>query len=209
MTPPRRVHVHALDPVSAAGLASELRGHPLIEITENADEADRESVAVVAVDVLDEPAVQLIRTARRHGCRHVVLICGAPQEIDLMAAVDLGVCAVVPRSEAIPSRLVQIVLGAAAGEAAMPADLLGRLLSHFARLQHDVLAPRGLTVTGLAEREAQILKLVAEGLDTREIALRLNYSERTVKNVLHDITTRFQLRNRSHAVAYAMREGLI
>ncbi len=45
--------------------------------------------------------------------------------------------------------------------------------------------------------------------DTAEIARTLSYSERTVKNVLHDVTTRRQLRNRSHAVAYALRQGLI
>jgi DNA-binding NarL/FixJ family response regulator len=50
---------------------------------------------------------------------------------------------------------------------------------------------------------------VAEGLDTAEIATRLSYSQRTIKTVLHDVTTRLQLRNRSHAVAYALREGLI
>jgi DNA-binding NarL/FixJ family response regulator len=35
------------------------------------------------------------------------------------------------------------------------------------------------------------------------------YSERTVKNVLHEITQRLGLRNRTHAVAYAMRHGLL
>jgi DNA-binding NarL/FixJ family response regulator len=54
-----------------------------------------------------------------------------------------------------------------------------------------------------------VLRLVAEGFDTAHIAMQLSYSERTVKNVLHDLTTRLQLRNRSHAVAYALREGLI
>jgi DNA-binding NarL/FixJ family response regulator len=54
-----------------------------------------------------------------------------------------------------------------------------------------------------------VLGLVADGLDTREIATKLSYSERTVKNVLHDVTNRFQLRNRAHAVAYALREGLL
>ncbi|MQA85396.1 MAG: DNA-binding response regulator, partial [Streptosporangiales bacterium] len=44
---------------------------------------------------------------------------------------------------------------------------------------------------------------------TAEIARALAYSERTVKNIIHDITTRLQLRNRAHAVAYAVREGLI
>jgi DNA-binding NarL/FixJ family response regulator len=66
-----------------------------------------------------------------------------------------------------------------------------------------------LTFTGLSPREVDVLRLVADGLDTGEIADSLNYSERTVKNVLHELTTRLQLRNRSHAVAYAVREGLI
>ncbi|MEU1607930.1 helix-turn-helix transcriptional regulator [Micromonospora matsumotoense] len=71
------------------------------------------------------------------------------------------------------------------------------------------LAPRGIDVNGLSVRESEILRLVADGMDTREVATRLSYSERTVKKVLHDITSRFQLRNRTHAVAYAVREGLI
>ncbi|HVX44496.1 MAG TPA: LuxR C-terminal-related transcriptional regulator, partial [Mycobacteriales bacterium] len=49
----------------------------------------------------------------------------------------------------------------------------------------------------------------AEGYSTSEIAEQLAYSERTVKSALHDLTSRYQLRNRSHAVAFAMREGLI
>ena len=54
-----------------------------------------------------------------------------------------------------------------------------------------------------------MLRLVADGHDTAEIATELSYSQRTVKNILHDLTTRLQLKNRSHAVAYAVREGLI
>jgi len=54
-----------------------------------------------------------------------------------------------------------------------------------------------------------VLRLVADGLETSEIASRLSYSERTIKKVLHEVMTRLQLRNRSHAVAYALRNGLI
>ncbi len=61
----------------------------------------------------------------------------------------------------------------------------------------------------LREREIAVLQLVAEGYDTGEIARKLSYSERTIKKVLHDLTMRLQLRNRSHAVAYALRAGLI
>jgi DNA-binding NarL/FixJ family response regulator len=205
----RRTHVHALDPISAAGLMAQMQGHPQIELVDAGPSADAESVAVAAIESLTEPAVMMIRKARRHGCRRVVLVCGAPATLDLFSAIDLGVCAILPRGEASSHRLAHAVLSVAAGEAAMPADMLGRLLDNVARIQNDVLAPRGLRVTGMADREVRILRLVAEGMDTREIAGQLNYSERTVKNVLHDVTTRFQLRNRSQAVAYAVREGLI
>jgi DNA-binding CsgD family transcriptional regulator len=90
-----------------------------------------------------------------------------------------------------------------------PSDLLGRLLNQIGSLQRDLLTPRGLTFTGLTKRELEVLRLVAAGYNTNEIARRLAFSERTVKNAIHDVTTRLQLRNRSHAVAYAVRQGLI
>jgi DNA-binding CsgD family transcriptional regulator len=63
--------------------------------------------------------------------------------------------------------------------------------------------------SGPSDRELRVLRLLSEGCDTREIAHRLCYSERTVKNVIQDVTRRFGLRNRSHAVAFALRQGLI
>ena len=91
----------------------------------------------------------------------------------------------------------------------MPSDLLGRLLAQVGRVQRQVLAPRGLTFSGLTEREVRVLQLVADGLDTNEIACTLAYSERTIKNVIHDVVTKLNARTRSQAVAKAVREGLI
>jgi DNA-binding NarL/FixJ family response regulator len=105
--------------------------------------------------------------------------------------------------------VARTIVKVASGEGEVPPDLLGRLLEQVGRLQRQVLAPRGLTFTGLTPRETEVLRLVADGHDTAEIAMAMCYSERTVKNVLHDLTTRLQLRNRTHAVAYAVREGLI
>jgi DNA-binding NarL/FixJ family response regulator len=61
----------------------------------------------------------------------------------------------------------------------------------------------------VTRRERQVLALLAEGHSTREVAQRLAYSERTIKNVLQEFTTRLQLRNRTQAVAYAVRRGWI
>jgi DNA-binding NarL/FixJ family response regulator len=76
-------------------------------------------------------------------------------------------------------------------------------------LQSQVLSPRGLSFAVLTDREIKVLKLLADGLDTTEVGCRLFCSERTVKTIVHDITSRLNLRNRTQAVAYALRQGVI
>ncbi len=61
----------------------------------------------------------------------------------------------------------------------------------------------------LTPREEAVLRLVARGQTTAEVAAELSYSERSVKNVIHALTERLDLRNRCHLVAHAVREGWI
>ena len=61
----------------------------------------------------------------------------------------------------------------------------------------------------LSERETNVLQLLSEGLDTVEVGRRLFCSERTVKNVVHAVTSRLKLRNRTQAVAYGLWQGWI
>lgn len=60
----------------------------------------------------------------------------------------------------------------------------------------------------LTEREAAILRLLAQGSSNQEIALKLNISEKTVRNRLSEIFAKLQLNNRTQAALYAIREGL-
>jgi DNA-binding CsgD family transcriptional regulator len=87
--------------------------------------------------------------------------------------------------------------------------LLGGLLDQAGRARRCGTAPAGLITSGLSERETDVIRLVAEGLDTREIAAKLCYSERTIKNALHGLMVRLQLRNRAHPVTFAAREGYL
>ncbi|MEC3979515.1 response regulator transcription factor [Amycolatopsis sp. H20-H5] len=61
----------------------------------------------------------------------------------------------------------------------------------------------------LGERELRVLRLIAEGYSNGEIAAELGWSEHTVKNTLYDLMATLGVRNRAHAAAYAVRNGLI
>lgn len=202
------VYVHAVDSISRIGLATQLRTHPDLHVVEETA-GDPAPVGVVVADTVDEATHALLRNLKLKGVRRTVLVVNAMDDISLLAAIDAGVCSMVHRCDATPARVAKLAVKAASGAPELPPDLLARLLSQVSRLQDNVLAPMGLGLTGLSARETKVLGLVADGLDTNEIASELRYSVRTVKNILHAITSRFQLRNRSHAVAYALRQGFI
>ncbi len=200
------ISVKARDPVSQAGVVSQLRPRPEVIVHDAEDERAR--VALVVADLVDDEAVQVLRSLHCRGCRSVLVVTHI-DDAGLAAAVEAGVSGLVRRSDATPERLSHVVCAVARGEGSVPSDLLGRLLAQVGRLQRQLLHPRGMSLTGMSKREIEILRLVADGMDTAEIATELSYSERTVKNALHDVTSRLQLRNRSHAVAYALKQGLI
>lgn len=202
------VVVSSFDPVLQSGIASVLGARQEVWLVPETDAASA-TVAVLAADEVDDDVLFAAKALQRTGCQRVVLVVARLDDQGLLSAVEAGVCGLLRRSEATPERLVAAVQAAASGEGLMPPDLLGRLLHQVGRLQRQVLTPRGITLAGLTTREISVLRLMAEGDDTSEIASKLCFSQRTIKNVLHDLNMRLNLRNRTHAVAYAIREGWI
>jgi DNA-binding NarL/FixJ family response regulator len=203
-----RVALQATDPLSLAGLTSYLESRPEVAVVRGEQRHSADVIALVA-DRLSPDVVGALRRSAAQGSRPVVLITNEITEAELLTAVECRVVAILPRNAVTGERLLHSVLAAASGGGVMPPNLVGELLKHIERLQRDVLAPHGLTAAGLTPREVDVLRLMADGLDTAEIAGKLCYSERTVKNVIYGVTHRLKLRNRSHAVAYALRSGLI
>jgi DNA-binding NarL/FixJ family response regulator len=201
------VFVSACDPISRDGIASQLRGHGVELVDER--NLHREVVALVVVEEIDEEAARQIRSLKLRGLERLVVIVTKVEDGGLLAAVEAGANGVLKRSQSTGPNLLQTVRTAAAGEGVLPPDLLGRLLGQVGRLQRQVLNPRGLTFAGMTDREVKVLKMLADGHDTAEVGRGLYLSERTVKNIIHDVTSRLNLRNRTHAVAYALRQGLI
>ncbi|MEH1017080.1 response regulator transcription factor [Micromonospora sp. CPCC 206060] len=209
-TPTPRIPVALIstDVISRAGVTGQLRPRPEVLLLDDT-ETHQARVRVIIVDSVDETALRTLRALRSQGTPAQVLVVTHTDDAGLVAAVEHGITGIVRRNEASPERLVAVIRAAATGDGNLPPDLLGRLLHQVATVQRDMLRPRGLTFTGLRDREIEVLRLVADGYDTTEIAAKLSYSQRTIKNILHDVTNRLNLRNRCHAVAYALRNGLI
>ncbi|AXB48426.1 helix-turn-helix transcriptional regulator [Amycolatopsis albispora] len=202
-----RVAVLAADPFVLAGVSGELKSKPGVHLVDNRDGRDSRADVVVAVPdgtrKLHEVLAGINPEAR------VVLVADDPRPAELLTAVEHGLAVLLPRKEATTARLLHAINDAYQGRGALPAEQLGELLKGVTRLQREVLEPRDLTLSGLSRRETDVLRLLAEGRDTAEIAAEMAYSERTVKNILHGLLTRLDLRNRTHAVAHALRLGLI
>ncbi|MFD9888067.1 LuxR C-terminal-related transcriptional regulator [Amycolatopsis sp. NPDC059027] len=203
-----RVKVYATDPITQSGVKAGLRPRPRMSVVDGG-ETGPVDVVVVAVERLSAEAMRLLRAAATEDGAPIVLVTNEIKEADLLPALECRVVAIVSRAAACEEKLARAVVSAASGGADLPADLLGHLLEQTERLHREVLESRGMTASGLSSREIHVLRLMADGLDTHEIGKELGYSERTVKNIIYALTTRIQLRNRPHAVAYAMRAGVI
>lgn len=201
------VYVSACDPVSREGIVSQLRGHGVTLVDER--NLHQNVVALLVVEEVDEQAAQQIRALKHRGLDRVVVIATKVEDGGLLSAVEAGANGFLRRGQSTAPKLVETIRTAAAGDGVLPPDLLGRLLGQVGRLQRQVLNPRGLSFAGLTDREVKVLKLLAEGFDTGDVGRQLFLSERTVKNIVHDVTSRLNLRNRTHAVAYALKQGLI
>ncbi|NSL43252.1 response regulator transcription factor [Streptomyces sp. 8P21H-1] len=176
--------IHAPAPLVRAGLAGFVALDPrLREVPpDRIREAD---VIVVALDVPDASALDLLpRLCDEPGARFL-LVTGRQWRADMTAARKRGVRAVVWWDLCSPdvfARSVRAVAGTGSGSG---------------------------TGAELNSREVDVLRLIAEGRQLDEIAAELSYSERTVRYILYGAMKRTRTRSRAHAVSYAIRAGLI
>ncbi len=215
------VFIYAADPLSAAGAKAQLMGEASIELVGPVD-LDRARVALVIADAADDSVAKIARAVQRDGVPQVVLVASRFDEAGVVAAVASGVTGFLRRAEATSARLVDVIREADRAGCQLPEGLLRRAASvqmHALAVRPEVIsvdvppveaAPVSSVGTAtLTGREAEVLRLVADGLDTAEVAEELAYSESTIKGVLAKLMTRLEARNRCHAVAIVLRQGLI
>jgi NarL family two-component system response regulator LiaR len=103
-----------------------------------------------------------------------------------------------------PQQLLQAIRDVHRGESALDPAIARKLIRE---LNQPPDLPR--TEDPLTAREAEVLRLVAQGLSNQEIADRMVVSERTVRTHVSNILDKLHLANRTQAALYAVREGLI
>jgi len=206
---PIPVAILASDQVTGDGAAAYLRSRRELRLVD-ASCRDADVLLVLVRDVTDEWIAKMERAAAEAaGDLRIVLVADEIKQGQLLRAIHFGLVSVLPRSETGYDRILRVVTGSRQGLAEMHDRALGMLIEQVRMIQQDVLVARGLTPEGLETREVEVLKRLADGLDTVEIAHQMNYSERTIKNVIHGMITRLNLRNRSHLVAYGLRCGAL
>ena len=118
-------------------------------------------------------------------------------------AVKAGFAGLLIREDITPASLVAACRAVACGVSSIPPAVLAPLLGRGNGSGSPV--DRGV----LACRELSVLRLLAQGSTTREIAGELSYSERTVKNIVHDTLAKLHCRTRAEAVAVMARQGAL
>lgn len=203
-----RVAIHAPDDITRAGLVSYLkRDQRVIEIpAAKTHEAD---IVVVVADIVDAATLDQLRTLNDAPDARFLVVAGQEWRADISAAIGCGIRAILWRDTFTSAAFIRALLTVTGGGGSLPPNLQGTLLEQVRRTHRQVLAPLGLSASGLTPRETEVLRLIAEGRELSEIAASLSYSERTVKHTLYSLMKRMNFHTRAQAVSHAIRAGII
>lgn len=203
------------------GLEMVLAQEPDIEVVGEA--GDGHEAVQQAGDLLPDVLLMDIRMPKRSGieaCRaikevapsaKIVMLTISDEEEDLFEAIKAGATGYLLKEISI-EEVATAVRAVHGGQSLINPSMAAKLITEFAALAkkedgeervQQVPAPR------LTEREMEVLRLVARGLNNRDIAKELFISENTVKNHVRNILEKLQLHSRMEAVVYAVREKLL
>jgi DNA-binding NarL/FixJ family response regulator len=202
------------------GLEMVLEAEPDIELVGQA--SDGEEAVRKAGESLPDVVLMDIRMPRSSGieaCRalkdvapsaKIVMLTISDEEEDLFEAIRAGASGYLLKD--IPlDEVAETVRAVNGGQSLINPSMAGKLLTEFAALarREDEERPQQVPAPRLTDREIQVLKLVARGMNNRDIAKELFISENTVKNHVRNILEKLQIHSRMEAVMVAVREKLI
>jgi two-component system NarL family response regulator len=186
------------------------------EASDGAEAVQKAGEALPDVVLMD---IRMPRSSGIEACRamkeiapstKIVMLTISDEEEDLFEAIRAGASGYLLKD--IPyDEVADVVRAVNGGQSLINPSMAAKLLAEFAALARrdeseqaeQVPAPR------LTDREIEVLKLVARGMNNRDIAKELFISENTVKNHVRNILEKLQIHSRMEAVMIAVRENLI
>jgi len=138
----------------------------------------------------------------------ILMLTISDEEADLYDAIKAGASGYLLKEISI-DEVADAVRSVSSGQSRISPSMASKLLTEFAAMSKRADERHQLPAVRLTEREMEVLKLVAQGMNNRDIAKELFIAENTVKNHIRNILEKLHLHSRMEAVVYAVREKLL
>ena len=203
------------------GLEMVLQGEAGLELVGQA--SDGQEAVQLAGEVVPDVVLMDIRMPKITGIEaarqmkevapsaKILILTISDEEEDLFEAIRAGASGYLLKDIAL-EELADSVRAVHGGQSLINPSMAGKLLSEFATLARrdaEDEPAKHAPAPKLTEREMEVLRLVARGMNNRDIAKELFISENTVKNHVRNILEKLQIHSRMEAVMIAVREKLI
>ncbi|MEX0991048.1 MAG: response regulator transcription factor [Actinomycetota bacterium] len=200
------------------GIQMVLEQEPDLEVIGEA--ADGLEAIQKAQELMPDVVLMDVRMPRRTGIEatqeikellphaKILMLTISDEEADLYDAIKAGASGYLLKEISI-EEVADAIRSVWAGQSRISPSMASKLLTEFAAMSKRADERRQVPAPRLTEREMEVLKLVAEGMNNREIGQALFISENTVKNHIRNILEKLHLHSRMEAVVYAVREKMI
>jgi two-component system NarL family response regulator len=200
------------------GLEMVLNQEPDIELVGEA--SDGAEAVERATEVMPDVVLMDVRMPRRSGIEaaseikellphaKILMLTISDEEADLYDAIKAGASGYLLKEIPI-EEVADAIRSVWQGQSRISPSMASKLLSEFAAMSKASTERPQMPAPRLTDREMEVLKLVAQGMNNRDIAKELFISENTVKNHIRNILEKLHLHSRMEAVVYAVREKLL
>ncbi|HVL99025.1 MAG TPA: response regulator transcription factor [Egibacteraceae bacterium] len=200
------------------GLEMVLESEPDIEVV--AEAGDGKEATDLAVEHMPDLVLMDVRMPAHGGIEatkaikdavphsKILMLTISDEEEDLYDAIKAGASGYLLKEISI-EEVAEAIRKVHAGQSLISPSMASKLLSEFASMAKKDEQKQQMPAPRLTDREMEVLALVAQGMNNRDIAKELFISENTVKNHVRNILEKLHLHSRMEAVVYAVREKLL
>ena len=217
---PERLRVMVVDDhaLFRRGLEMVLQGEDDLELVGEA--SDGAEAVEKATELMPDVVLMDVRMPKRSGIEaagqikdllphvKILMLTISDEEADLYDAIKAGASGYLLKEIPI-EEVADANRSVWAGQSRISPSMASKLLTEFAAMSKASEERPQMPAPRLTDREMEVLKLVAQGLNNRDIAKELYISENTVKNHIRNILEKLHLHSRMEAVVYAVREKMI